>query len=205
MRKKAEERKNEILDAANKLFSEKGYDGTSTNDILERVGIARGALYHHFKSKEEILDMLIERYSIQVLDTAKQIAADKRIPVCERFIRTMQALNVRQAGAHELIEQMHRPQNALMNEKAQRVVLREVPPILTPIIRDGIEQGLFDTPYPYECMELMIVYVNAVFDSDIIELSSEEKTSRLKAFLVHFERMLGAAEGSLAEAMVLLA
>lgn len=118
---------------------------------------------------------------------------------------SLQALNVRQAGGHELIEQMHRPQNALMNEKAQRVILKEVPPILTPIIRDGIEQGLFDTPYPYECMELMIVYVNAIFDSDLIKLSGEEKANRLKAFLVHFERMLGAAEGSLAEAMVLLA
>lgn len=41
MRKEAVERKNEILDAADELFGKKGFDGTSTNDILEKVGIAR--------------------------------------------------------------------------------------------------------------------------------------------------------------------
>lgn len=39
--KKAEERRNEILDAADELFTQKGFDGTSTNNILEKVGIAR--------------------------------------------------------------------------------------------------------------------------------------------------------------------
>ena len=60
--KEAEERRNEILDAADELFGRKGFDGTSTNDILEKVGIARGTLYYHFKSKEDILDALIQRY-----------------------------------------------------------------------------------------------------------------------------------------------
>lgn len=50
--KEAEEPKKEILDVAEELFIAKGYDNTSTTDILERVGIARGTLYYHFKSKE---------------------------------------------------------------------------------------------------------------------------------------------------------
>lgn len=54
MRKEAEVRKNEIIDAADELFNQKGFDGTSTNDILEKVGIARGTLYHHFKSKRRL-------------------------------------------------------------------------------------------------------------------------------------------------------
>ena len=57
--KEAEERKNEILDVAGKLFGKKGYDATSTNDILKEIGIARGTLYYHFKSKEDILDAMI--------------------------------------------------------------------------------------------------------------------------------------------------
>ena len=58
--KNAEERKNEILDAAEVLFARKGFEETSTGDILEMVGIARGTLYYHFRSKEEILDSDIE-------------------------------------------------------------------------------------------------------------------------------------------------
>ena len=59
--KTAEERKNEILDVAEELFAEKGYDNASTNDIIARIGIARGTLYHHFGSKEEILDAIVDR------------------------------------------------------------------------------------------------------------------------------------------------
>ena len=57
--KDAEERKEEILDAAERLFGTKGFDNTSTGDILQEVGIARGTLYYHFKSKEDILDGVI--------------------------------------------------------------------------------------------------------------------------------------------------
>ena len=47
--KEAEERKNEILDVAERLFCTKGFDQTSTNDILKEIGIARGNLYYDFK------------------------------------------------------------------------------------------------------------------------------------------------------------
>ncbi|MFR9234929.1 MAG: TetR/AcrR family transcriptional regulator [Eisenbergiella massiliensis] len=50
--KEAEERRNEILDAADELFGRKGFDGTSTNDILEKVGIARGTLYYHLNPRK---------------------------------------------------------------------------------------------------------------------------------------------------------
>ncbi|MGE5677914.1 MAG: TetR/AcrR family transcriptional regulator, partial [Pseudomonadota bacterium] len=73
--KEAEERKNEILDAADSLFAQKGFDGTSTNDILEKVGIARGTLYYHFKSKEDIMDALIDRYNTRHLGAARELAA----------------------------------------------------------------------------------------------------------------------------------
>jgi len=78
--KEAEERRNEILDAADMLFADKGFDNTSTSDILEKVGIARGTLYYHFKSKEDILDALIKRCQEQIINAAGEIAADKGIP-----------------------------------------------------------------------------------------------------------------------------
>lgn len=50
--KEAEERKNEILDVAERLFVSKGFDNTSTNDILNEIGIARGTLYYHSNPKQ---------------------------------------------------------------------------------------------------------------------------------------------------------
>lgn len=75
--KNAEERKMEILDIAEHLFETKGFDNTSTNDILNEIGIARGTLYYHFKSKEEILDAIISRLTRQLLEKAKKLIEKK--------------------------------------------------------------------------------------------------------------------------------
>ena len=199
--KKAEERRNEILDAADELFGQKGFDGTSTNDILEKVGIARGTLYHHFKSKEDIMDALIDRYSDGLLDAAQVIAVDKTIPIVERIIRVVMALNLSGGSSKEIMEHIHKPQNALMHQKIQKVIINGLPPILTAIILEGIEQGMFSTPFPYECMEMVVIYANTVFDDDMITLTDEERSSRMLAFVCNVERLLGAASGSLMDVM----
>lgn len=195
--KEAEERRNEILDAADELFGQKGFDGTSTNDILEKVRIARGTLYYHFKSKEDIMDALIERYNVRLLSAAQEIAADKSIPVNERITRVVMALNISGGGGKEIMEHIHRPQNALMHQKIQKVIISGVTPILAGIICEGIEQGLFSTPFPYQCMEMVVIYANTVFDDDMGEVTDEELASRIQAFVFNVERLLGAESGSL--------
>ncbi|GIP30321.1 TetR family transcriptional regulator [Paenibacillus sp. J23TS9] len=199
--KEAEERINEILDAADELFFQKGFDGTSTNDILEKVGIARGTLYHHFKSKEDIMDALIDRYKVRLLDAAQEIAENKSIPVVERIIQVVMALNISGGSSAEMMEHIHKPQNALMHQKIQRVIISGVTPILAGVIREGIEQGLFNTPFPYECMEMVVIYANTVFDDDYIEMTNEELAARMHAFIFHIERMLGVKQGELMHIM----
>lgn len=195
--KEAEERKNEILDAADALFSGKGFDGTSTGDILEKVGIARGTLYYHFKSKEDIMDALIERYNFRLMAAAKEIAADKSLPVVSRILGVVSALNISGGSGREIMEHIHKPQNALMHQKLQKMIFREVVPILSGIIREGIEQGIFDTPYPEACMEMIVIYANTVFDADMVSMTAEELHGRIKAFSFNLERLLGAETGSL--------
>lgn len=203
MRKEAEERRNEILDAADELFGQKGFDGTSTNDILEKVGIARGTLYYHFKSKEDIMDALVDRYSDRLLGSAQEIAADESIPVVERIIRVVISINLSGGSSQEIMEHIHKPQNALMHKKIEKVIIYGVTPILTGIIQEGIEQGQFNTPYPYECMEMIVTYANTVFDDDMVEMTDEERASRIRAFIFNGERLLGAKSGSMKTIMQL--
>jgi len=201
MRKGAEERKNEILDAADELFAKNGFDGTSTNDILGKVGIARGTLYHHFKSKEEIMDALIERYSDQLLGAARAVAADKTIPLVDRIIRVVMSMNLSGGSSEEIMEHIHRPQNALMHQKIHKMIINGLTPILAEIIREGIEQGVFHTPYPYECMEMVVTYANTVFDDDTVSMTNEERFTRIQAFIFNVERLLAVERGSLMSVM----
>jgi len=199
--KTAEERRNEILDAVDELIGKKGLDGTSTNDILKKVGIARGTLYHHFKSKEEMVNALIERYSVRLLAAAEEVAADKSIPIVERIVRVVMSMNLSGESSNEIMEHIHKPQNALMHQKILKMLINGLTPILTEIIREGIEEGLFDTAFPYESMEMVIIYANTIFDEDIVPMTDEERISRIQAFIYNVERLLGAEGGSLAIVM----
>lgn len=201
--KEAEERKQEILDVAEKLFATKGFDNTSTGDILDAVGIARGTLYYHFKSKEEILDGVIDRMTNRLMQDAKEIAQNQELPVLERFTKAIMALNVESKIGYEVMEQVHRPQNALMHQKMQVTLLEGINPIFTELLKEGIEQGICHTQYPESVVEMTMLYANTAFDELNIEgISPEQKEKKIAGFIYNVERLMGMEEGSLQETIM---
>ncbi len=201
--KEAAERRNEILDAAEELFVTKGYDKTSTNDILDKVKIARGTLYYHFKSKEDILNAMIDRINSSLIARAEAVAKDKSVPIVERIVMTISSLRVNTDIGNEIITLVHKPQNALMHQKMQKSLVEGVLPILTDLVNEGNKEGIFDVKYPKETTEMLILYSTIAFDDDYDE-SPESSKKRIIAFLINTERLLGAKEGSLQKAMMKL-
>ncbi len=199
--KEAEERKNEILDVAERLFGTKGFDNTSTSDILNEIGIARGTLYYHFKSKEEILDAMITRMTERLAGKAKMIAARKDVDVLQRFTMMILALNVNDSSGRELLEQAHKPQNALMHQKMQEGLLSAVNPVITGLIKEGMEQGICQTDFPEEVAEMTFLYASTVFD-DLMEYSEEEEKRKVAAFIYNLERLLNMEPGSMNAAVM---
>ena len=199
--KEAAERRNEILDVAERLFCTKGYDQTSTNDILSEIGIARGTLYYHFSSKEDILDAMIDRILDEIVRRASRIALDESVPVLERMTQTILASNVDTKTGDMILEQMHKPQNALMHAKMQERLLKQLIPLFTKLIEDGISQGLMQTDDPEDTIEMLLLYANTVFD-DFIEYTEEEKKKMVLAFISNSEILLHMEKGSLLEAML---
>ena len=199
--KEAEVRRNEILDAAEELFGSRGFDQTSTNDILERVGIARGTLYYHFRSKEEILDAMIARMADRLIANAAKLAGDRNAPVLERLTQTVLALNVDSSIGEEVMQQVHRPQNALLHQKLQDRLLRGVIPLIALLVEDGIGQGIFHTDYPREAAEMIMLYSYSAFD-DLAQQTEAERQQRIAGFIYNTERILGASEGALRDAIL---
>lgn len=64
--------KERILEEALKLFSQSGYMGTSMNDIAAELGVTKAALYKHYKSKQEILESIVERMNQMDAERAKR-------------------------------------------------------------------------------------------------------------------------------------
>lgn len=199
--KEAEERKNEILDVAERLFGTKGFDHTSTGDILAEVGIARGTLYYHFQSKEEILDAVIDRMIGRMLAKAKSLVRQKEIPVLQRLTLAIRAVQISDSCGDALMEQIHRPQNALMHQKMQERLLAGMNPLLTELLEEGAAEGICHTDYPAEVAEMTFLYATTAFD-DHAALSVEERRRKTEAFIYNLERLLRMEQGSMIEAVL---
>ena len=199
--KDAAARRSEILDAAEKLFGTKGYDATSTGDILRELGIARGTLYYHFKSKEDILDVMIDRLTQALAARAAEVLDRKDIPVLQRLTLMIQSLQVNNAVGHEIMSQVHKPQNALMHQKMQERMLTAVVPLVTSLLQEAREEGLCQTRYPEEVTEMTLLYASTVFD-ELSGLSEEKRQEKVLAFIYNLERLLQMPEGSLMETMI---
>lgn len=195
--------KNKILDAAEELFITQGFDNTSTNDIIKKAGIVRGTLYNHFKSKEDVLDGVIERIINQMTLKATTIADNRSIPILERITMTIMSLNIESVLKTEVLEQMHKPQNALMHQKAQEMTLTNINPIIVNLVKEGISEGIFNTDYPKEAVEMIMLYSYVVFD-DLNDESPELMQKRILGFTDCAEKLLGTQKGTLLQTIMMI-
>ena len=188
--KSTEERQREIIEAAKQLFFIKGYEQTSTVDIMRSVGIAKGTLYYHFTSKEEILDAIIEDITDSMVARASQACNDKALSVVERMVAIICSLSIDEQDRGAVMEAIHMPHNALLHQKSYALMIEKVSPIMLSVVQQGITEGVFDTDYPEVAVEMAMTYSLATFDETVDGATA-------KGFIYHLERMLGAKSGTL--------
>ncbi|EEM05440.1 TetR/AcrR family transcriptional regulator [Bacillus pseudomycoides] len=195
--KEYEERRNEILDTAEKLFVSKGYMKTTVNDILREIGIAKGTFYHYFKSKEEVMDAIITQIVNADVVAAKKIASSPNIPVLDKLFQILM-VQVPKAGGNKekMIEQFHQPNNAEMHQKSLVQAILHLTPVLTEVIEQGIKEKIFETAYPQETMEFLIASAQVIFDEGLFQWQPHEAMQRAKAFINIMETTLGAKKGT---------
>ena len=81
----SQETANRILNQAMRIFLEKGYHGTSIDDITQAAGLTKGALYWHFKSKEDLLKKLIRKYEKSFLDNLIHAVTEVKGRASDKF------------------------------------------------------------------------------------------------------------------------
>ncbi len=195
--KEHNERQNEILDTAQKLFAEKGYGKCTVNDILNEIGIAKGTFYHYFKSKEEVLDAIIDRGARQILERAQEAAANPSFSTEEKLYHVFMAIRMEEESDRMLIEEMHRMENALMHQKSLTSVVTLTVPVLAEVIEEGNRSGVFHCDYPEEYMQIFMASAVTLLDDGIFAFSQEQQKGIFRALIFTLGKMLGVDEKAL--------
>lgn len=202
-------RRAEILQKAQQLFLSQGYEKTPINDILQALGISKGTFYHYFKSKEELLDAIIEEMTRGRLVVAEAILNDSSLTALEkinRFFADSRAFKYEhRALMMSLIRMMYSDDNVLLRYKGERKRLELISPVMARFVAQGVEEGVFDCSDPENTAEMLVTLAGAVGESTaqlILELANKPGAfdlllTRLQAYEESFRRMLGAQPGAL--------
>lgn len=203
--KDPEERKSEILDAAEKLFTTKGYGETTILDILNEIGIAKGTFYYYFKSKEEVMDAVIARIVSADAAAAQRIADDPGLPAIDKLFRVLVAQRPRGGDVKEkMIGQFHRPGNAEMHQKSVVQSILHLTPVLTQIVEQGIRENVIAADYPRETVEFLLAAAQVIFDGGLFHWEPDQASRKARAFIRMMEAALGAEKCSFDGMMKLL-
>ena len=140
-----ESRRQQIVDAAVQCFAKSGIHGTSLDDIRLAADLSRGAVYHYFKSKEDIIDALRER-SIEEDQTIFEDVktADSELPLWFRTIRTGMTRNFGTPGNVDARVAMFLWAEAVLNErvlKSQQELFKPWMETIPTMIHESQEQG----------------------------------------------------------------
>jgi AcrR family transcriptional regulator len=195
IRLQPEERKAQILKAAAQLFDEVGYDAGTIEMILEATGLSKGALYHHFASKEAILEALVLEAARGARVVAEEAAGRTRLNAAEKLGLLLSGLD---RGAEDaLAEGLHRPENASLHARSIAELVRAIAPSLATVIREGEAQGLFRCERALETAQLLLSGGQFLLDDAFFRWTGEERRERMAALQTLCERSLGASAGSL--------
>ena len=145
--KAPEERRQEILDAAMKLFSEKGYEETSMADIAREVGVVQGLCYRYFDSKQKLFQEAMERYVEECCAAFLPVIHDRSRTIRERLGRMAAA--VAASDRQERYSAFyHHPGNQLLHEELSLRICRYLLPHVTEELRAACAAGELSLPYP---------------------------------------------------------
>jgi AcrR family transcriptional regulator len=157
-------RRAELIDVAQGLFLTRGYERTTINDVIGATGLSKGAFYHHFAAKEDLLEAIAQRFAREALGFIHTLEADQRTDALKR-LNLLLSLG-REWKREHLVElramftTLLRPENAVLYHRILDAVFAVLTPAMAAIIAQGQAEGVFDAGDPTIAAETLLWLAN---------------------------------------------
>ena len=182
--KEPEERKQEILDTAMRLFNEKGYEKTSIADIANAIGIAQGLCYRYFPSKEALFDSAVEQYAHLLVDALPLPDGTENMPL-KQMIAAMPVTIEREHS--EYYKVFHETANQKFHDQLTLKVCALLVPVVTGLLEKADGRGEIHLPDKATAAAFCVYgQLGILLDG---RLTAEEKNRRIREFLMYALRL----------------
>jgi AcrR family transcriptional regulator len=201
-------RREAFMDAAEQLFRTRGYAETSIQDVLDAVGTSRGAFYHYFRSKGELLEAVVDRMVTVVAGFATPVVDDAGLDAPTKLRTMFRSITGwkldRPDLMHAMLEAWISDENALMREHYRRRASAILAPLLARIVEQGIREGSFQATSPDATARAMTFVLFGFQDETTQmllaarrgEVTFDEVWPVLAGYPAVFDHVLGAPAGT---------
>ncbi|EOD00545.1 TetR/AcrR family transcriptional regulator [Caldisalinibacter kiritimatiensis] len=179
--KKPEERKKELLNIAEKLFLKQGFDDTSINQIVKEAKVAKGTFYYYFKSKDEILSSILKRYIDNIEKEIKKISNEKS-DAHSKMENIFKKLFYTQIEDNRFTQQFKSDTGYKIKAKLDKAFFNKFQPIILNVIKQGIEEKVFNTSYPQRISEILLLGIQGYMHNHYLYTADKQTyNSNIKA------------------------
>jgi AcrR family transcriptional regulator len=199
-------RRDAILDAAQRLILSNGYERLTVQDILEELQISKGAFYHYFDSKPAVVEALTERLVDDSERALAQIAEEPELGATAKLQRFFGEIvrwkSERQNLMVAMLPVWYAPDNISFRLLVDRATAARLAPLLSAIVRQGVDEHQFATAYPEHAGSIIVAVVQALQDAIAQQLLTgtakvKEVVATHGAHIEAIERYLGVPAGTL--------
>jgi AcrR family transcriptional regulator len=179
--------KKRIVVASTKLFLEKGYDHTTIQDIMDATNLSKGALYHHFKSKQQILECQTNYEQEAITNYLKMMVENRKLTAKQKIENIIDHLST-----NEALFQLTRDRwaekvpFALLN--TLRNTLNVLADYITEILYQGNSNKEFNCIYPKEIASTLMLLMDVWLDPIIVDCNYEEVCSKVDFIILFLKK-----------------
>ncbi|MBQ1391666.1 MAG: TetR/AcrR family transcriptional regulator [Firmicutes bacterium] len=176
-KKDPEGAKAQILAAALQLFSEKGYEATTMQNIVELSGLSKGAIYYHFRDKSEIYKGLYEDLNRKPFSCFEELDKDETLTAPEKLEAAI--LHLIMAPEKNIYAEAVRGQkNPDLVELTLRISVLEASPFIAKLLEEGIREGFYPPGDTQMIAEFFCLTVDMWLDPCINQHTTPEQFER---------------------------
>ncbi|MHB1394894.1 MAG: TetR/AcrR family transcriptional regulator [Clostridia bacterium] len=196
--KDPKERKVEIMDTAEVLFSEKGFRNVAVSDIVKKVGVAQGTFYYYFQSKEDLLSQTLERQLDGITQNMSLIAEKSELDAQEKLQSILKLALLSGLGKQNMTEHMNNAQDNEMHNKLQEKFHGKLYPVLLYVVEQGIKEGHFVVDSYKEVTQILLFGIQGYMHAIYPYLKDRETVNeKMKAIEEVITKVLGLKKGSI--------
>ncbi|MCK5109094.1 MAG: TetR/AcrR family transcriptional regulator [Methanosarcinales archaeon] len=196
--KDPETRRSELIDTAEELFLENGYDETAVSEIVRNAGVAQGTFYHYFRSKDDVLSAITDRWIEEIRAEIEDIASRDGSDAIDKILGVFGFFSSLGKSRQRLVEYVHEERNAHLHIKFEKRVPQIIIPPFSRMIEEGVDEGFFDVRYP-ELAALSIMEtagaISHIHETYGLKDETEKMNEITDATFDFIERILGAEPG----------